>query len=147
MYFALAAGLEENSAQLAMVQNMRKEEKTRGPNSWKAVVSEAVGMNGSRLLGLAKQIHAPDKVGTYSEVLVALEPWSRLTQEYEEATKTNIHDASRIAALKQLVPSELEKDLGKLKNLTDFDEARKYVLEQVTIRKEPYFGPPPGIGK
>ena len=38
VYFVFAAGLEEHSAQQAMVQNIGHEHKTRGPSSWKAVV-------------------------------------------------------------------------------------------------------------
>ena len=147
LYYLMAAGVEENSTQLAMVQNLRKEEKTRGPNAWRAVVQEAVGMNGNRLLGLANQIHSPPRVRSYAEVLGGVERWARSMQEYEEATKTKVHDASRIAALKKIVPMELAKDLSKLKNLNDYEEARQYILEQVSDHKEQLFGPNPGSGK
>ena len=69
LYYLMAAGLEDNSTQLTMVQNLRKEERTRGPNAWRALVQEAVGMSGNRLLGLANQIHSPARVRSYAEVL------------------------------------------------------------------------------
>ena len=110
-------------------------------------MQEAVGMNGNRLLGLANQIHSPPRVRSYAEVLGGVERWARSMQEYEEATKTKVHDASRIAALKKIVPMELAKDLSKLKNLNDYEEARQYILEQVSDHKEQFFGPNPGSGK
>ena len=144
LYYAVSSGLEENSAQLVMVHNLKKDVEVRGPNAWRAVVQEAVGVNGNRLSGLATQINSPNRVGKYEDVLGALERWTKRRQEYEEATITTLHDASRIVALKQFVPSELEQDQGELKHLTEIEEAKKYVSEQVSIRKEPYFGAPPG---
>ena len=68
-------------------------------------------------------------------------------QEYEEATQSKIHDASRIAALKKLVPFVLAEDLSKLKNLIDYEEARQSLLEQASGHREQFVGPNMGSGK
>ena len=73
LYFALIENLEEESTPLELVQNLEEKKGVRGPNGWKAIVNEAVGMNGPRLSGLAKQVFSPEKVKKYEDVIQALE--------------------------------------------------------------------------
>ena len=53
----------------------------------------------------------------------------------------------KITALKRILPDRLEEDVERQKGMTEYDEVKQYVLEQVHAKKEPYFEPPPGIGK
>ena len=38
----------------------------------------------------------------------------------------------------------MDADIGRLNNVTEFKELKKYVFEQVNVRREPYFHPMPG---
>ena len=53
----------------------------------------------------------------------------------------------KITALKRILPDRLEEDVERQKGMTEYEEVKQYVLEQVHAKKEPCFEPPPGIGK
>jgi len=145
LYLLLAATLEEDSPQLALVQNLREKDDVRGAVAWAMIVRDATGMNGTRLQALARKVHSPEKVKKYSEVLAAVEQWTLHVSEFERATDSKVPDVAKFTALRQLVPKELDADIGRLNNVTEFKELKKYVFEQVNVRREPYFHPMPGI--
>ena len=101
-------------------------------------------MNGTRLQALARKVHSPEKVKKYSEVLAAVEQWTLHVGEFERATDSKVPDVAKFTALRQLVPKELDADIGRLNNVTEFKELKKYVFEQVNVRRGPYFHPMPG---
>ena len=103
-------------------------------------------MSGTRLQALAARVHSPSRVSKYSEVAVAIEQWSTWLREYEVAcgaggVQHRVPDTAKITALRQLVPKELDLDIGRQAGLKDHNEVRKYISEQVVIRWEPYFVP------
>ena len=108
------------------------------------VMRDAMGMNGTRLQTLARQVRSPEKVKRYSDVLAAVEQWSLHVAEFEKATKSTAPDVAKFTALRQIVPKELDADIGRLNHVTDFRELRKHVSEQVNVRRELYFQPNPG---
>ena len=73
LYHVLIDTLEEESAPLELILNLVEQRGTRGPNGWKAIIKDAVGMSGARLVGLVKHVHNPDRVKKYSEVTQAIE--------------------------------------------------------------------------
>ena len=112
--------------------------------AWQAVVREAIGMSGTRLQALATKVHSPDRVPKYSDVGAAIEQWSTWLREYEAACGNGgvhhrVPDVAKITALRQLVPKELDFDIGRQANLKSYDEVRDYIAEQVVIQREPYF--------
>ena len=106
-------------------------------------------MSGTRLHALATKGHSPDRVTKYSDVAAAIEQWSTWLREYEVAcgdgsVPHRVPDAANMTVLRQLVPKELDLDIGRQAGLKDHDEVRNYISEQVVIRREPYFVPTPG---
>jgi hypothetical protein len=149
LYLVLAAALEEGSAPLARVQNLNEETKVRGALAWQTVVRDAVGMSGTRLQALATRVHSPDRVHKCSDVAAAIEQWATHVREYEvdcgsSGSPHHVPDSAKITALRQLVPKELDADIGKQSGLQTHKEVRRYVDEQVIIRRQPYFAPAPG---
>ena len=149
LYLVLAASLEEGSAPLARVQNLHEKAEVRGALAWQTVVRDAVGMSGTRLQALATRVHTPDRVHKYSDVASAIEQWAALVREYESAcgsggTPHCVPDSAKITALRQLVPKELDADIGRQSGLKSLKEVRDYVDEQIIIRRKPYFEPAPG---
>ena len=149
LYLVLAASLEEGSAPLARVQNLHEQAEVRGALAWQTVVRDAVGMSGTRLQALATRVHTPDRVHKYSDVASAIEQWATLVREYESACGTggaphSVPDSAKITALRQVVPKELDADIGRQSGLKSLKEVRDYVDEQVIIRRQPYFAPAPG---
>ena len=72
-YFAMIETLEEERVPLERVQSLDDKEGTRDPNGWRAILSDAVGINGPRLAGLAKLVNAPGRVRKYEDVPQAIE--------------------------------------------------------------------------
>lgn len=139
LYNVLALNLLDSP--LALIRNLEDETKTRGANSWWKVVKDAVGMTGSRLQALTSKVNSPVKVKMYKDVTAALENWETNLREYERVVKTTVPDIAKLTALRQLVPKELDMDIGRLNTLNTYTDARKYVFEQVSIRREPYIDP------
>ena len=92
LYLLLAATLEEDSPQLALVQNLREKDEVRGAVAWAMIVRDATGMNGTRLQALARKVHSPEKVKKYSEVLAAVEQWTLHVSEFERARGSEVHN-------------------------------------------------------
>ena len=101
-------------------------------------------MSGARLVGLVKHVHNPDRLKKYSEVTQAIEKWSRWVKEYEKATESKVPEIGTIEAVKKTLPEQLEEDLNRLQEITDFEEVKKYIDQQVQAKKEPYFSPSTG---
>ena len=144
LYLILAPILGEGSAPFALVQNFYEETAVRGVLAWQAVLRDAIGMSWTRLQALATKVHSPDHVPKSSVFGVAIEQGSTWPREYEAACGNGgIHhrvpDVAKITAVRQLVPKELDLDIGRQANLKAFDEVRAYIAEEVVIRREPYF--------
>ena len=97
-------------------------------------------MTGQRLIGLVGRIYNPPKAKKYSEVVPLIETWEMRVREYFKHTKQEPHPSAKIYCLKMMVPTELEKDSGRLgSRLEKYEETKSYVLEQVASRKEVWF--------
>lgn len=101
-------------------------------------------MSGTRLQALSTKVHSPDRVRKYPDVGAAIEQWLTWLREYEAACGNGgvhhrVPDVAKITALRQLVPKELDLDIGRQANLKAYDEVRAYISEQVVIRRGPYF--------
>ena len=146
LYLILASTLEESSGPLAIVQGLHEETAVRGPRAWQAVIKDAVGMSGNRLQALATRVHTPPRAMKYSEVATAIERWAGWLREYEAGcgSEHKVPDVAKITALRQLVPKELDQDIGRQAGLKTLEEVRSYISEQVLLRREPFFVKTPG---
>ena len=112
------------------------------------MTKEGIINNFAHVSGLNARVFHPSRVGKYEEIIGALEIWERELKEYEKITGESIADVTRFGALCRLVPQELGTELHKLPNIkygekgkyTAFREAKRYVINQVHLRREPCFG-------
>ena len=86
-----------------------------GAKGWRSAAQDAVGMNGIRIPGPAKQVQPPRQVKTYDEVIAALERWSSLVKKYDEVTECPMPDAGNIIAFNRILPVKLEEDPARQK--------------------------------
>ena len=113
----------------------------RGAAAWSKIVKAGKGRNADRALILTGKIHNPKRVDKYSEVLPAFESWESYVKEFERDTNSRMTEVTKMNSLRQLVPKELELDMTRLTHLNTWAEMKKYVFDQVVIRREPYFDP------
>ena len=77
------------------------------------------------------------RVKKYSEVMAALEKWEQNVIKFEKGTDTKMGKETKIYSLKQLVPEELEMMItSQSNNLVDFASVKKYIVEQVQLRRD-----------
>ena len=128
---------------LLMVKNIAKDTEkklVRGLCAWQKLIKEKTGMTAQRCHGLLGRIFNPDRCKKYSDVVSALELWEVRLREYEIFVKQPLPPIAKNYAVKRLVPVELEKDIGRMGgSLEDYEKTKRYVMEQVTSRKEVWF--------
>ena len=145
LYLFLAQKTSGNPLQT--VKNLEKDVECRGAAAWAKIEKVGKGRNANRALIPTGKIHNPKRVEKYSEVLPALESWESNVKEFERDTNFRMAEVTKMNSLRQLVPKELELDMTRLTHLTTWAEMKKYVLDQVVIRREPYFDPVLGTKK
>ena len=124
---------------LALVNSIPEEAEGKGSKAWLKVVRDQEGMNALRMTGLARRIMQPEKVKGYGDIVAAVEQWQLLVKEYEKANKGfTMPETMLINGLCHIVPVELEKEVMKLPN-QEYAFVKKYVYDQVAVRKEPWF--------
>ena len=145
LYLSLAQKTSGNPLQT--VKNLEEDVECRGAAAWAKIVKAGKGRNANRALILTGKIHNPKRVDKYSEVLPAFESWESYVKEFERDTNSRMAEVTKMNSLRQLVPKELELDMTRLTHLNIWAEMKKYVLDQVVIRRDPYFDPVLGTKK
>ena len=97
------------------------------------------GRNATRALVLTSKVHNPKRVDKFSEVLPSFENWECYVKECERDAGTKMAEVTKMNSLRQLVPKELEIDMTWLTHLDTWAAMKKCVLDQVVVRREPYF--------
>ena len=113
------------------------DEKWAGWIGWWRVSQDQLQMTAERLQGLAAKVYSPARVKKYADVLGAIESWEEKVRIYEGHEKKKLADPTKIYGLRKIVPEELEKDMiRQTNNLKEYEAAKSYVVEQVTIRRD-----------
>jgi len=104
---------------------------------WCKLAYDTSAMTSQRLQGLADQVYAPRRCKKYGDVLAAIEEWELVVKMFENTEKDmKLSEQTRIYSIRKIVPEELENDIIRSSTLTTFDAVRKYINEQVTVRRD-----------
>ena len=93
-------------------------------------------MTAQQLQGLAGKVYSPKRAKKYSEISAAVETWEMDVRLFEKAEGKTINDQTRLYAIRQIVPEDLEKDIVKSNSLNTFEDVMKYITEQTVICRE-----------
>jgi len=121
-----------------LIRGLEDQVDTRGANAWRVIVHDHEGHNAQRMAGIVMRVFEPEKAKKYSDVIMAMQVWEQRKKEYVTITKGELHDSVLIHSIKKIVPNELAKDIQRM-GYTKFDDAKKYVMDQVASRREPWF--------
>ena len=83
----------------------------------------------------ADQVHNP-KQFTYADGMKSLEDRDNLRQELEKIEVQALSDLTKRTNLKKMLPTDLKEDLEKDRSLKTWEDAWKYVNEQVPLWKD-----------
>jgi len=135
LYTFLCLNLKDEA--LTMAKNM-KPRKFNAIQLWWKFYSECQSVSGQRTQQLAGLIFKPTRVKKYSDVMAALEKWELNVQKFQSgSTTTKLGPEMKMYSLKQLVPEELEMMIiAQSNNLKDYESVKKYILEQVHLRRD-----------
>ena len=110
--------LNTTEGALAQVKNLKTDPEMtpemRGPNAWRKLCAEHKALTGQRLQGLVSRIFTPSRAKKNDEVKLLIESWEAHIHEYQAATNSKLHESNFIHGLRQMVPTEMEKDLYRL---------------------------------
>jgi hypothetical protein len=133
LYMALSMNLQGQS--LAMIKNLEKAE-DNGIKGWWKLGMEVTSMTGQRMNNLAKKGLQPKRVKKYADVNAAIDEWEMACQKYDEATEQKVPSQTKMFSIQQIVPEDLERDILKSNDLENYEKLRKYIAEQVAIRRD-----------
>ena len=84
---------------------------------------------------LAEKVFSPQRVKSYSDVNAAIEQWEVDVNMFTKMEERGLNPVTRIYAIRQIVPEELEKDIVRA-SFDDYDKVRNYIFEQVAVRRD-----------
>ena len=136
LYQVLCMNLEGKA--LSYVKNLKdpKLKNINGVIGWCKLALERTAMTSERLQGLADKVYAPKRCKKYVDVSSAIEEWELNVSLFEKTEDITLSAQTRIYSIRKLVPDELEKDIVRSSLGKDFDAVRKYINEQVTVRRD-----------
>ena len=121
---------------LQTVKNAREDTGIRGCRSWYAITREVAGKSGVRLERLADRVHHPKPILTYKEGLARLTEWENDLKDLAKIEGQQVSEITKRTILKAMIPADFARDLERDRALKPWDEAWKFVLEQMPLRKE-----------
>ena len=136
LYQVLCMNLEGKA--LSYVKNLNDPllKDMNGIIGWIKLALQRTAMTSERLQGLADKVYAPKRCKKYSEVSAAIEDWELSVSLFEKTEDITISPQTRIYSIRKLVPEELEKDIIRSDGMKTFEAVRKYINEQVTVRRD-----------
>jgi len=121
---------------LSLVKNLMGATGMNGWMGWWKCGHEATGMTSHRMQGLAQKVYTPKRCRKFHEVTSAIEEWEMAVTKFENTEGTKLSEQTRMFGLRQLVPEDLEKDIIRSHSLTKYAEVKKYITEQVSVRRD-----------
>ena len=92
-------------------------------------------MNGRRLQCLSKRVNSPTRAKDLKDPLKAFEQWERELKEFErEAGEVNA--VSKLTALRSLLPTELDNEIGRSTTIKTYKEAKAYIYDQIQDNRD-----------
>ena len=84
---------------------------------------------------LAERVHNIKRVMSYGDVLPRMEKWEASLKEHEKDTQKEVADVTKANCLRNMVPNELYSDLTKMSHIVLYDDVKRYIIEQVSLRQ------------
>ena len=134
LYQVLSLNLEGKA--LTMIRNLNKQINTNGILGWCKLMQDCSSMTSQRMQGLASKVYQPKRVKVYSDVSAAIENWETDAQKFETIENHELKMTTKIFAIKQIVPEELENDIIKSTSLDTYEKIKAYIISQVASRRD-----------
>jgi len=134
LYQVLCLKLEGKA--LKMVKNLHKQIDINGVIGWCKLLQDCSSMTSQRMQGLASKVYSPKRIKSYADVNAAIEEWETNAELFSTFETHPISMITKIFAIRQIVPAELEADIIRSTSLDTYDKMRAYVCEQVAMRRD-----------
>ena len=134
LYQVLCLNLEGKA--LKMVKNLHKQIDINGVIGWCKLLQDCSSMTSQRMQGLASKVYSPKRIKNYADVNAAIEEWETNAELFSTFETHPISMITKIFAIRQIVPAELEADIIRSTSLDTYDKMRAYVCEQVAMRRD-----------
>lgn len=119
LYQILARKMSGNPLQT--VKNIADTVGYPGARAWARILETGQGRNENLAMIFTQKVRKPKRIHKFNKVMPAFEVWESYAKKWERTS-----------------PAELNQDMARLSSLDSFEEMRKYVIQQVAIRREPY---------
>ena len=135
LYQVLSLNLEGKA--LNMIKNVKTFKESNGVLGWCKLMQDCSSMTAQRLQGLAQKVYSPKRAKNYGEVIANIEEWETNVALFEKIEERPLNQTTKIYAIRQIAPEELEKDVVRLSStLTSYDQVKSYIFEQVATRRD-----------
>ena len=133
LYQALSCNLKGKA--LNMIRNVDDKNETEGIVAWCKIAQEHSAMTAQKMQSLMEKVTQPKRCKRYDEVTSSIEAWE-LDLKLVEKNAGMIPEQLKVQCLKNIVPDELSKDIAKVHCGKTYEEVKRYIVEQVGMRKE-----------
>ena len=103
---------------------------------WWKLGAECNANSTQRVQALIDKINHPSRAKKYADVLSAIDDWEAAVKTYEDLRNTKIMEDMKIAALRQIVPADIDRDIYRDFSDRTYEDTLNYIMKQVGIRKE-----------
>ena len=86
--------------------------------------------------GIGGKVYSPKRIKIDVDVNAAIEEWEADVEMFTKLEKHELNPVSKIYAIRQIVPEELEKDIIRNTSLDTYEKVRTYIFGQVANRRD-----------
>ena len=135
LYQVLCLNLEGKA--VATVKNLTSKKDVNGVLGWCKLMQDCSSMTAQRLQGLAVKVYSPKRCKLYADVNSSIEEWEANVAMFTAVEGKDMNPATKLYAIRQIVPEELEKDIVRAStSLNTYELVRSYIFEQVAVRRD-----------
>ena len=85
--------------------------------------------------GMSEKVYKPKRVQKYGDINSAIEDWETNAELFAK-TEGTITENTRIFAIRQIVPEQLEQDILKSTSLETYEGIRSYITQQIASKRD-----------
>ena len=133
LYQLLCLNLEDKA--LKMVKNIGKQSDVNGIIGWCKLMLDVSSTTKEGIQGMSEKVYKPKRVQKYVDINSAIEDWETNAELFAK-TEGKVTENTRIFAIRQIVPEQLEQDILKSTTLKTYEGIRSYITEQIASKRD-----------
>ena len=133
LYQLLCLNLEDKA--LKMVKNIGKQSEVNGIIGWCELMLDVSSTTKEGIQGMSEKVYKPKRVQKYGDINAAIEDWETNAELFAK-TEGEIKENTRIFAIRQIVPEQLEQDILRSTTLKMYEGIRSYITEQIASKRD-----------